>query len=131
MKTLDIILWLYVVALTFNVINRIEISNRFTALENLDSEVDINSAWETNIRISTKQNLGYYELKKCFHGLMKIVQNCYIKGNKPNKCGWFEQYNMWSQQTISGIKRGYIWKTRAMSLQWTVRTRTSEIYIEE
>jgi hypothetical protein len=41
----------------------------FAALEDLDAEVDINSAWETvgeNIRISAKESLGYYELKK--HG---------------------------------------------------------------
>jgi hypothetical protein len=36
-------------------------------LEDLDAEVEINSAWETireNIRISAIQNLGYFELKK-------------------------------------------------------------------
>jgi hypothetical protein len=36
-------------------------------LENLDAEVDINRAWEIireNIKISAKENLGYYELKK-------------------------------------------------------------------
>jgi hypothetical protein len=45
----------------------VEISYRFTALENLDTEVDINKAWETireNIKISVKESLGYYELKK-------------------------------------------------------------------
>jgi hypothetical protein len=46
---------------------RVEISNRFAALENLDTEVDINRAWETirqNINISSKESLGYYELKQ-------------------------------------------------------------------
>jgi hypothetical protein len=46
---------------------RVEISNSFAALENLDAEVDINRAWETireNIKISAKECLGYYELKK-------------------------------------------------------------------
>jgi hypothetical protein len=41
---------------------RVEISNRFAALENLDAEVDINRAWETireTIKISTKDNLDY------------------------------------------------------------------------
>jgi hypothetical protein len=36
-------------------------------LEDLDTEVEINSAWETireNIKISTKESLGYLELKK-------------------------------------------------------------------
>jgi hypothetical protein len=44
----------------------VEISNRFTALQNLGTEVNINSAWETvreNIRFSVKESLGYYELK--------------------------------------------------------------------
>jgi hypothetical protein len=36
-------------------------------LEDLDTEVEINSAWETireNIKISAKESLGYYELRK-------------------------------------------------------------------
>jgi hypothetical protein len=36
---------------------RVEISNRFAALENLDTEGDVNTAWETireNIKISAK-----------------------------------------------------------------------------
>ncbi|PNF30898.1 hypothetical protein B7P43_G05207 [Cryptotermes secundus] len=46
---------------------RVEISNRFTALENLETEVDVNKAWETireNIKMSAKESLGYYEPKK-------------------------------------------------------------------
>jgi hypothetical protein len=46
---------------------RVEISNRFVALENLDTKMDINRVWETireNIKISAKVCLGYYELKK-------------------------------------------------------------------
>jgi hypothetical protein len=45
----------------------VEVSNRFAALEDLDAEVEINSAWETirgNIKISAKQSLGYSEFKK-------------------------------------------------------------------
>jgi hypothetical protein len=44
----------------------VEISNRFGALENLEAEVDIKTAWETvreNINISAKASLGYRELK--------------------------------------------------------------------
>jgi hypothetical protein len=36
-------------------------------LEDLDAEVEINSAWETireNIKIAAKESLGYFELKK-------------------------------------------------------------------
>jgi hypothetical protein len=45
---------------------RVEVSNRFAALEDLDAEVEINSAWEMiseNIKISAKESLGYCELK--------------------------------------------------------------------
>jgi hypothetical protein len=46
---------------------RVEVSNRFAALEDLDTQVEINSAWKTireNIKISAKERLGYFELKK-------------------------------------------------------------------
>jgi hypothetical protein len=46
---------------------RVEISNRFTALGNLDDDMNVNRAWEAireNIKISTKESLGYYEVKK-------------------------------------------------------------------
>jgi hypothetical protein len=42
------------------------VSDRFAALEDLDTDVDINSAWETiteNIKISAEDSLGYFELK--------------------------------------------------------------------
>jgi hypothetical protein len=43
------------------------ISNRFAALENLDTEEDVNKSWETireNIKTSAKESLGYSEPKK-------------------------------------------------------------------
>jgi hypothetical protein len=46
---------------------RVEVSNRFAALEDLDTEVEINSAWEMireNIKISAKESLGYFKMKK-------------------------------------------------------------------
>jgi hypothetical protein len=46
---------------------RVDITDRFAALENLDDDMDINRAWETireNIQIPSKETLGYYELKK-------------------------------------------------------------------
>jgi hypothetical protein len=45
---------------------RVEVSNKFAALEDLDTEVEINSVWETlrkNIKISAKKSLSYFELK--------------------------------------------------------------------
>jgi hypothetical protein len=49
-------------------------------LEILDTEVDISRAWETireNIKISAKESLGYYKLKKhkpwFYEGCSKIL----------------------------------------------------------
>jgi hypothetical protein len=45
---------------------RVEVSNRFAALEDLDAEVEMNSARQMigeNIKTSAKENLGYCELK--------------------------------------------------------------------
>jgi hypothetical protein len=47
-------------------------------LEDLDTEVEINSAWETireNIQISAKDSLGYFESKKHKPWFEKDVQN--------------------------------------------------------
>jgi hypothetical protein len=46
---------------------RVEVSNRFEALEDLDAEVEINSAWEVSreiMNISAKESLGYFELNR-------------------------------------------------------------------
>jgi hypothetical protein len=40
---------------------RVEVSNRFVALEDLDAEVEV---IKDNIKISSKENLGYFEWKK-------------------------------------------------------------------
>jgi hypothetical protein len=56
---------------------RVEISNRFAALENFDTEWDVNKAWKLigeNIKISAKESLGCYEPKKN-RGSMKDAQN--------------------------------------------------------
>ena len=46
---------------------QIEITNRFTALENLSDNEDINRAWENtkeNIKTSTEESLGLREFKQ-------------------------------------------------------------------
>jgi hypothetical protein len=48
-------------------VKRIEVSKRFAALEDLDAEIEINSALETireNTKMLTKESLDYYEIKK-------------------------------------------------------------------
>jgi hypothetical protein len=47
--------------------HRVEISKSFASLENLDDDMRSNVTWETireNIKISVKESLGYYELKR-------------------------------------------------------------------
>jgi hypothetical protein len=70
---------------------RVEVSNRFAALEDLDAEVEINTIWETireNIKISAKESLGYHEPSSISHDLMKDAQNYWIRGNKLNCSGY-------------------------------------------
>jgi hypothetical protein len=68
---------------------RVEVSNRFAALEDSDAEVEFNIVWETireNIKISAKESLGYYELKK--HKYL-------IRGNMLNCSGYRILVNKW------------------------------------
>jgi hypothetical protein len=60
-----------------------EVSNRFAALEVLDTEMEANSAWEMNqenITISAKESRGYYELtsRSRLHSLLYIYLLLYI-----------------------------------------------------
>jgi hypothetical protein len=89
-------------------------------LENLDTEVGVNRAWETireNMKISAKERSGYYELKKHTpwfdEGCSKLLQQ-----RKQAKLQWL-QYpseingdNLTNvdlkSEGISGIKRGNI-----------------------
>jgi hypothetical protein len=58
------------------------------ALEDWDTEVDINSTWETiweNIKTSAIESLGYYDFKKPKTWFDERSSELLIKGNKP-KC---------------------------------------------
>ncbi|PNF30401.1 hypothetical protein B7P43_G12867 [Cryptotermes secundus] len=70
---------------------RVKISNRFSALENLDAEVDTNKARETireNMKRSPKENPGLFGSKKLSHGSTNDAQKYYLKENKPNCRGY-------------------------------------------
>jgi hypothetical protein len=46
---------------------QVKITNRFAALENCDDNIDMNTACENireNIKTSTKESLGHYELQQ-------------------------------------------------------------------
>jgi hypothetical protein len=56
---------------------------QFSALENLEDNMDINSVWNAireNIRVSAKECIGHCEAKRHKHGLMRNVQNRFIEG---------------------------------------------------
>jgi hypothetical protein len=60
-------------------------------LEDLDTEVEINSAWESNkenIKISAKETLDYFELKKYEtwfdEGCLKLLE----QGKQANRSGY-------------------------------------------
>ncbi|PNF34106.1 hypothetical protein B7P43_G01139 [Cryptotermes secundus] len=82
---------------------RVEISNRFAALENLDTEADVNKAWET-IKMSAKESLGYYELKKhktrFDEGCSKLLDQ-----RKQAKLQWLQDPNKINRDSLNNIRR--------------------------
>jgi hypothetical protein len=77
------------------------------ALENLDIEVDVNKAWETireNIKISAKESLGYYELKKnkpwFQEGWSKLLDQ-----RKQAKLQWLQDRSEINGDNLNNIRR--------------------------
>jgi hypothetical protein len=69
----------------------VEVSNRFAALGVLDAEMDINSTWKTireNMKISPKESLCYYELKKLQPWFGEGFSKLLDKKNKLNCSGY-------------------------------------------
>jgi hypothetical protein len=86
---------------------RVEISNRFAALEDSDTEVDINRAWETireSIKISAKESLGYHELKKYKpwfdEGCSELLDQ-----RKQAKLQWLQDQSEINGDNLSNIRR--------------------------
>jgi hypothetical protein len=76
---------------------RVEVSNRFAALEDFDAEVP--GAWEMirdNIKISAKESLGYFELRKhepwidegCSKSVYQRKQAKLLWLQNPNNINW-------------------------------------------
>jgi hypothetical protein len=118
---------------------RVEVSNRFAALEDLDTEVEINSAWETireNIKVSAKESLGYFEFKKhkswFDEGRSKLLDQ-----RKEAKLRWLQDPCEINGDNLNNVRREasrYFRnqkRTKLMSLQRKVKTRTSETCTEE
>jgi hypothetical protein len=119
---------------------RVEVSNRFA---DLDAEAEINSAWEMiteNIKISAKESLGYCELKKHKPWLNKGSSKL-VDQRKPTKLQWLQDPSEINGDNLRVERREasryFRNKKRVMSerelisLQQTVRTRTSETCIRK
>jgi hypothetical protein len=86
---------------------RVEVSNRFAALEDLSIEVEINSALETiieNIKISAKEGLGYFELKKhepwFDEGCSKLLDQ-----RKQAKLQWLQEPSEINGDNLNNVRR--------------------------
>jgi hypothetical protein len=86
---------------------RVEVLNRLAALEDLDTEVEINSVWETNrenIKISAKESLGYFEFKKhkpwFDEGCSKLLDQ-----RKEAKLQWLQDPSEINGDNLINVKR--------------------------
>jgi hypothetical protein len=79
----------------------------FAALEDLVAEVEISGAWETfrdNIKISAKESLGYFELKKhkpwFDEGCSKLLDQ-----RKEAKLQWLQEPSEVNGDNLNNIRR--------------------------
>ncbi|PNF38760.1 hypothetical protein B7P43_G14059 [Cryptotermes secundus] len=87
---------------------RVEISNRFAALENLETEVDVNKTWETtgeNIKMAAKESPGYYEPKKHKPWLDKGCSEL-LDRRKQAKLQWLQDPSEINKDNLNNIRRG-------------------------
>jgi hypothetical protein len=77
-------------------------------LENLEAEVDVNRSWEAireNIKILTKENIGYYELKK--HKLwFNIGCSELLHQRKQAKLQWLQDPSEIKRDNLNNIRCG-------------------------
>jgi hypothetical protein len=77
---------------------RVEISNRFAALENLDTEVDVNKAWETireNINMSAKEYKPWFD-----EGCSELLDQ-----RKQTKLQWLQDPSEINGDNLNNIRR--------------------------
>jgi hypothetical protein len=75
-------------------------------LENIDAEVDINRAWQTigeNIKISDKESLDHYELKKHKPWLDKVCSKL-LDQRKQSKLQWLEDLSEINGDNLNNIR---------------------------
>jgi hypothetical protein len=86
---------------------RAEVSNSFAALRDLEAQVEVNSAWETireNIKISAKESLGYFEMKKhklWFNGQCSKL----LDQMKEPKLQWLQDQSEINVDNLNNVRR--------------------------
>jgi hypothetical protein len=121
-----------------------EVSNRLAALEDLFTEVEINSALERireNIKISGKESLSYFELKKhkpwFDQGCSKLLDQ-----RKQSKLQWLQDPSEINGDNLNNVKceasrhfrnkkEGEYLKGKINELATNSKNKTSETCIEE
>jgi hypothetical protein len=86
---------------------QIEITNRFAALENLNTDEHVNGAWETikeNIKSSAKDSLSLHELKQ---HKQWFDQEClrFLDQRKQTKCKWIQDPSRNNVDTLNNARR--------------------------
>jgi hypothetical protein len=86
---------------------RLEISNRFAALDSLDESFDINNAWESireNVKNSAKGNLGYHGLK---HNKSVFDNECseLVDQRKQAKLQWLQNPSQINGDNLQDLRR--------------------------
>jgi hypothetical protein len=82
------------------------VSNRFAALEDLDAEMEINSAWKMirdNIKILAKESQGYLELKKHKLWFNKGCSNL-LDQRKQAKLQWIQDPSEINRDNLNNIR---------------------------
>jgi hypothetical protein len=106
-------------------------------LEDLDAEVEINSAWETireNIKMSAKESIGYFELKKhkplFDEGCSKLLAQ-----RKQAKLRWLQDPSEINGDNLNDVRReaiGYFRNKRKEYLRDNIKelAKNSENFLE-
>jgi hypothetical protein len=112
---------------------QVEVSNRFAALEDLNTEVEINSAWETireNIKISAKESLGCFELKKHKQWFNKGCSKLFDL-RKQAKLQWLQDPAERNGDSLNNVGHEASRYFGNKKEERTVRPRTSETCTED
>jgi hypothetical protein len=86
---------------------RVEVSNWFAALEDLDAERKIGRVWETireNVKISAKESLGYFELKTHKPWFEKGCSKLLDQG-KQAKLQWLQDTSEINGYNLNNVRR--------------------------